>query len=452
MSAPANSNGRQLKTGGKIVFALGDHSVNVALSSLSLVFMFFLTDVAGLRPALAGWVVLLSRVFDAVTDPAMGRISDLTRTRFGRRRPYFLVGALPLGFAFAMLWRTPFSGQYEMAAYYTVLYMAVSLSLTILSVPYMALLPEMALEYQERTSLNAYRNVFTVFGTMLAASMPIIVEYFGGGQAGFAMMGLVVAIWMVVPWPFVFAVSFERPELNNRDDAAIRDALTDLVRHRSFGRLSAMYISSRIALDVSGMAFFYYFKWWIERPGDTSLALFALLAAVVAVHPFWVALGKHYDKHSLFLCGGVWWVLCCVLMFQADSSWPFWSLFAVAGMIGIGYAAVDLMPWSMLGEVIDEGELHTGARRDGIYNGYFTFVRKAGGGLGGFLAGQLLDITGYNADLSTQPENALLAIRSLTTVAPAVLLAIAAGFALNYPLGRARHQEIRAELAARRDD
>ena len=123
-------------------------------------------------------------------------------------------------------------------------------------------------------------------------------------------------------------------------------------------------------------------------------------------------------------------------------------MFAVAAAAGIGYAVADLMPWSMLGEVIDEDELETGQRREGVYAGLFTFVRKLGGASGVALAGLVLDISGFT-DRSEPGEGTLLAIRALTGAAPALFLALAAALALFYPLTRARHDAIVAGLQSR---
>ena len=141
----------------KAVYGLGDHTVNVSLSSLSLVFFTFLVTVAGVEPWVAGVIAWLARLVDAVSDPLMGRLSDTTSWRVGRRRPYFLIGMLPFGLFFWLLWQTPFSDQTTMFAYYLTVYVGLCLSMTVVSVPYMALIPEMARDYDERTSINTFR-------------------------------------------------------------------------------------------------------------------------------------------------------------------------------------------------------------------------------------------------------------------------------------------------------
>jgi Na+/melibiose symporter-like transporter len=176
----------------KAIYALGDHTVNLALASLLFLFPYFLTDVVGLRPALAGLVPLAGRIVDAFTDPAMGRFSDLTRLRAGRRRPYFLIGMLPFGASFAALWwNVDATDQSALGAYYITAYVVFSVSSTVLAVPYLALIPEIAASYQERTSLNTYRAVGSILGALLAVVMVRpLAEAFGGGRDGFQWAGL----------------------------------------------------------------------------------------------------------------------------------------------------------------------------------------------------------------------------------------------------------------------
>ncbi len=160
-----------LPTPVKAGYALGDHTVNIQLATVSLFFLYFLTEVAGLPPSLAGLVLLAGRAVDAFTDPLMGRLSDRTRLRWGRRRPYFLLGALPYGVTFALLWSS--SGLSEPLAifvFYTAVYVANTLCSTVLAVPYMALLPELAVGYHERTSLNTFRTVGVVLAILIAAA------------------------------------------------------------------------------------------------------------------------------------------------------------------------------------------------------------------------------------------------------------------------------------------
>ena len=130
----------------KSIFALGDLTTNTVLGVLSLVYAsYFLLEIAALRPILAGLIPLVGRMVDAVSDPLIGRLSDRTRSRWGRRRPYLLAGAIPFGLCFMCLWfESPWSSQMGRFVYYSVAYSALAVSMTVLSVPYLSLQPEMA--------------------------------------------------------------------------------------------------------------------------------------------------------------------------------------------------------------------------------------------------------------------------------------------------------------------
>jgi len=444
--------GPRLGVGTKLVFSLGDHTVNLALSVCSLVLFFFLTEIAGLRPFLAGLAVWTARIVDAVSDPLMGRISDRTSWFRDRRRPYFLLGAIPFGIFFSLLWVTPFETQTSMFLYYTGVYIGLCLSMTVVSVPYMALIPEMAVGYDERTSLNAYRAAAAVVGTLVAVGFKDLAEVLGEGPEGFVLAGGVFGLWMVLLWLPVYRVSFEDPRRRNVGSRSFWRGLRDLARHGTYRKLCGLYISARIAVDLIGLAFVFFFTYWLGREEDFGPALLLMLVVVILSLPLWLRLARRVDKHRIFVFGVSWWVLLQIVMFGVTPEWPRPAIFVGVALAGIGYAMADLMPWSMLGEVIDEDELASGERREGIYNGVFTFVRKLGGASAVLLAGIVLEISGFEGKSApVQAEGALLAIRILTTVVPAFFLALALLQALRYPLGRARHAEILARIEERAD-
>jgi len=435
----------------KSIYALGDFSSNTVLGTLTLVFAtYFLIHVAELRPALAGLVPLVGRFVDAVTDPLMGRISDLTRWRAGRRRPYMLIGLVPLGASFALLWSVPpMEGELARFAYYTAVYCALTVSLTILSVPYLALQPEMALDYDDRTSLNTFRNAGSVIGILAALTMRPLAHWFGGGPSGFAAAGAAMAVGVTIPWLAVFAATFERPGFASRGtETGMLDGLRGVAGRRSFRQLIALYLAGRVAIDLMGAMLVLYFTIWIGRSEDFEIMMGIFMLAVLASLPVWLKVAARVDKSRLFMVGALWWAAGSVALLVAQPDWPRWTMFVIGPVIAVGFAVVDLMPWSMLGEVIDEDEIDSGERREGVYNGVFTFLRKLAGAVSVFVALALLDYLGMRAD-GPQNESVILAVRLLASVAPALCLVAAVVFARGYPLTRDRHAEIVRELDLR---
>ena len=435
----------------KSIYAAGDFTLNTSLAALSLIYAsYFLPQVADLRAALAGLIPLIARTIDAFADPLMGRLSDRTRWALGRRRPYFLLGAIPYGVTFALLWvESPFAGAEGRFAYYTLIYLAHALSMTVLAVPYLAILPEMALDYDARTSLNTYRTFGSILGVFAAVAVRPTAEALGGGKEGFAAAGALFGVVLMLPWFAVYRVTFERPTFRARStEQGFLDGMRVVARHRTFLQLTAIYIMGRIAMDLAGALLILYTTYWLLRPDDFELVMVLFLSAVVLALPFWLWLAQGRDKVQVFVIGSLWWAATSLGLSLATPEWPRWLIFIWVPIVGLGYAVVDLMPWSMLGEVIDEDDLATGERREGLYNGVFTFLRKLGGALGVFLVMGLLDVLGYRKGVE-QNETARQAIRWMTGVAPACFLIAGVLLTRGYPLSRARHIEILRRLALR---
>jgi sugar (glycoside-pentoside-hexuronide) transporter len=449
-AAAAPAGRRRLSRAARSVYATGDFTVNTALASLSLIYMYFLVEVAGLRPALAGLIPLIGRTVDAFTDPLMGRISDHTRWVAGRRRPYFLIGALPFGVSFSLLWATPpVASEAARFAYFTAVYCALSISITILSVPYLALQPEMAEDYDDRTSLNTYRNAASVVGVAAAIAIKPLAEHLGGGVEGYAWAGVLMGVLVSVPWLSVYRVSFERPDFQARpSELGWREGLEVVLRHRTFRRLMGFYLCGRVSMDVMGAMLLFYMTYWIGRPDEFEPLMGVFLLATVLSLPIWLLVAMRHEKSSSFIVGTVWWSASLLLLLFARPGWPPWTLWLFAPLAGIGFAAVDLMPWAMVGDVIDEDDLACGERREGLYNGLFTFLRKLSGALAVFVVMSVLDLVGFERDRE-QGESVVLAIRVLASVVPFSFLVLSAWLARGYPLTRRRHGRIIAELRER---
>ena len=422
------------------------------LASLSLIYApYFLIEVADLRPALAGLVPLIGRVVDAATDPLMGRISDHTHWRAGRRRPYFLIGLVPVGVTFALLWiDAPFGSQGARFAFYAVVYCFLSVAMTIVSVPYLALQPEMMLSYDDRTSLTAYRNGAAAFGIIAAIGMRPVADLLGGGSDGYAAAGVVFALLLALPWLGVWRVSFEREEFRTR--AATLDwgeGLRLLWGHYNFRRLTGLYLAGRISMDLVGAMLILYFTHYIGRSGDFELLMLLFLPVAILSLPMWLKISHGREKVAMFRFGAVWWMCAQLLLLVAQPDWPRWALLVFAPISAIGFAVVDMMPWSMVGDVIDEDDLRCGERREGLYHGFFLFLRKLGGAGGVFLALMTLDLVGFDPD-GSQSQTTVWTIRLMASVVPASFLVLAIYLSRGYGLTRSAHAEIRSTIAARK--
>ena len=187
--------GKKLSVFSKLFYGMGDMSGTFAGTIIGIFYLIYLTDVVLLRPGLAGWALLVGKLWDAVTDPYMGQLSDRIKTRWGRRRVFFLIVFIPLGAAFFLLWATPNAetvGQWWAFAYATISYMVFMTAWTVYAVPYQALTAEMTSDYDERTSLSSYRMAVSILGGLAAALVPyMIFDAVRGGAQGHLGMGMV---------------------------------------------------------------------------------------------------------------------------------------------------------------------------------------------------------------------------------------------------------------------
>jgi GPH family glycoside/pentoside/hexuronide:cation symporter len=237
-----------------------------------------------------------------------------------------------------------------------------------------------------------------------------------------------------------------RPDSQTNFAASLRQ----LFQHQSYRNLTGLYLLGRISIDLTSAMFLYYFTWWLGRPEDFAITMGLFLAVVACSLPGWLAISKRIEKRTIFLLGAASWIGGQLFLFLAQPEWPRLAVFVGAAVAGVGYAAADMIPWSMLGEVVDEGELESGERREGMYFGLFMFLRKLGGAAGVALALALLEWTGYDGTAPAQPASALMTIRLLTAIVPGCFVFLAAMVALRYSLTRQRHAEILVALDQRR--
>ncbi len=436
----------------RAVYASGDFTINAALNALSFVFTgYFLMHVAGLRPSLAGLVPLVGRTVDAITDPLMGRISDRTRWRLGRRRPYFLIGSLPFAISFALLWLEPgFESQAARFAYYAGMYSLLTTAMTVLSIPYLALQPEMAVTYDDRTSLNTFRAAGAILGVFAAIALRPLAEYFGGGSAGFLSAACLFGAAFAVPWFAVYKVSFERPELHRVSyETSFLKGLRSAFALASFRQLVLVFLFSRMAIDTVSTLLILFFTHWLGRSRHFEIGMLLFLASVVVAFPAWLRVSRNTDKMPLFVAGATVWLIVQLSLLLVERDAPVWLMFCLMAIAGFGYAAADVMPWSMLGEVIDEDELRSGERREGLFHGLFTFVRKLGGALGVAIVFGVLEVVGFQPGAPNDREVDHV-ILWLTSLAPATFLLCAILAGQKYPLTRQVHATMLARLAAQR--
>jgi len=236
---------KKIPLGKKLLFSTGDLSTSIPLAILMFFQLYFLTDVAGLRPDLAAYAVGIPRIWDAVNDPLFGLISDRIRTRWGRRRVLLLFGAIPLGLSFIFMWLVPGLGQTGLAIYYALAFIIFDTAFTVVHVGYNALTPELTSDYDERSTLNGYRMVFSIAGTLGAIIFATVLGwYVTDARTLFMILGIGLGVASMIPPLIVFRITTEKPCEELPEPLPMKEALRQTLSNRPFRMVMGLYLLS----------------------------------------------------------------------------------------------------------------------------------------------------------------------------------------------------------------
>ncbi|NMA72330.1 MAG: MFS transporter [Firmicutes bacterium] len=371
----------------RLIYGSGDLFGGGAYNIINFYYLIFLTDVAHVRPALAGIIVLASRIWDAVSDPLMGSITDRTRSRFGRRRPYFLAGSVLIFLAFALHWYAPaFASETARFAYALFSYIFFATVFTLVMVPYSALAAEITLDYHERTRLNSVRLAFSLGAGVAAALVPMpIVRAFPTPQEGYLPMGIIFGLLFAAPWPVIFLHIRERPELQTPlpSQAAAQPAFRRWTRFfleplqvRAFRLLVGMHLTAYLTIDVLSALFAYYATYSLGRPGMLNLLLGAVVISQILFLPVYTRLSRRLSKGGAWRVGALVTGAGTAALYLVPPEVPGWLLYGLAAWVGAGLSGACMLPWAIFPDVTDVGELAFGERREGSFSGLMTFFRK----------------------------------------------------------------------------
>jgi glycoside/pentoside/hexuronide:cation symporter, GPH family len=453
---------QKLSFAAKLAFGAGDLSPGMAALIVGFFQALFLTTVAGLEPGAVGIILLLGRVWDAITDPWMGIISDRTRSRLGRRRFWMLVGAIPFGLIYFLLWWSPpFDGTTKFF-YYLIVILLFNTAYTVVNVPYTSLTAELTSDYDERTSLNSFRFAFSIGGSLLAGIIHgmLISRYCADttrclpaeSQAGYLLSAAIFGVLMILP--FVWCVLGTRETYvptGNEPTLPIIAQLRTTLQNRPFRYVIGIYLCSWMALQITQNVIGFYLTFYLQRADMFAIILLAVQGSAMVFLFVWTAVSRRIGKQAVYYCGMSFWVIVMAGLFFLRQDQLTLAI-VLAALAGVGIATAYLVPWSMLPDVIDLDELTTGQRREGVFYGVMTFTQKTCVGLGIALTLQALQWNGFDQNLlpGQQPASALLALRWMVGPVPTVVLLIGMLLVWHYPLTRAKHAEILVQLAARK--
>lgn len=434
----------------KLLYGSGEISLSVKNTALGQFLLFFYVDVVHLAPAAVSMAIFCGRLWDAITDPLMGYVSDTTRSRWGRRRPYVVGAAVPVGLSFYLLFAPPLWGSTATVVYLGAIYVLLMTFFTVLAIPYLAWGAEIAEDYHERTSVVQIRSLFGVLGGVLGATAPVaIASQFAEQRSGFgAMGGILGTLLMLAALVTGLGVreQFRAPQVD-ASWAHFRLGLRQTFRNRDFRIVFMTFCLMTLSAAIGQSVQLFVVKYWLGMYDFFPVIALVFALSLAISFPFWMRLARRLGKRRALLIGlGIGCVSPLGWLLVAPGDRVAMLLFMlVAGAVT---GSLTLAMSSAI-DVVDFDEWETGERREGAYFGIWTLGLKTMGALGVLSGGGLLAWVGV--DSRTVPsQDALWWL--LLTVGPLQTVSHLVGFLVMRRFGFEANDValVQAALAARR--
>ncbi len=428
-------------------YSLASLGVATPAETVSGIIAFYIVDVMNLPATWFATFWFFYTIYNAFNNPALGYLSDRTRTRWGRRIPYVLFGGLPYAVAFALLFTAPFDGRDNPVG--LLLYFGVAIVVwegiyTALATGYYGLLPEMFDNYRERTDVAAKMNIFQTVALVLGAALPPLLA----DLLGWSGMATVLAVISVVALYAGYPALFERPELKKDTGFPFGAALKATFVNRSYLTAAGAQAMRFFATGTlqTGILFYLKYSLKVEESLATVILGIAFLVAMLSLYPWrnWVA-NKLDSRRTLMLANAV--MILGIIPMGFSPNIIFTYLTAI--IVGIGLGGLVLIGDVIMTEVVDEDEVKTGHQRAGMYFGMSGFLITLSGMLVSTIFGLMMPAFGYDTLLEVQPASVELGFRLFLTIPTSIGFLLAIFLLWLYPLHGRRLKEIRVALAAR---
>lgn len=460
----------------KLCYGIGGFMDGGAVALMSCIMLKYMTSALGIAMAVASTIMMVAKIWDAITDPLMGFISDNTRGRWGRRKPYMVVGGALVVVALLMLflplrsWGVSVGGC---TAYVLIFYLVWNTVSTLTQVPYCSMSGDISPSFRERNNANTVKLVFTSLSSGICYVVPLVLIEAMINKDGYLFMSNIspVTFWLCVSLGFgilfgggliicgIFVkerVNVTTPKVKFNFKQFVNNYV-EPYKNRSYRWHIAMYCTAFMCMDmISALAVYYATDVWhgYKLFGMDFSSLFIvgpLMVAAVIIFPLGRILMDKKSKQFVFRMGLPFYILGGIMFIVMDPSWTPPILVPVVSFImGLGFGGAQMMPWMIFPDTVDVAELATGKRPTGTYSGMMTLARKVAGafavGMVGWIiggAGYIENTTGDASAYIEQPESALLAIKLVMGIAIAVFITLAMISSFRYKVTSEKLKRIR---------
>lgn len=424
-------------------------------------FTAFLIKALGMPAALAGTIPLVGKIWDAITDPIMGNITDRTVSRFGPKRFYILVGGIISALTFVVMWITiPTRSTGAMYAFYLFMYCLFSTGFTIISVPYNGLLPDMIDDYTTRAKFSNVRMIWSTIGSAVCGLVPTFIITDNTNPVLYLYCALLFGVLFFITSMVTFAGTWEHPRPPVK--ASLIESFPQAVsvfKSRSFRLFIGIYLFGQCGMDiVSGMALIYADDVLNGYNNGCFIALMAtLLASQLIGMLIWGPVMNRTSKRTTILIGAPMRLFATLgLLFVSKEGASLVPILVLTAIIGLGNAATLTSIFSIMADMADVDELMTSIRRPGIVSGMATFARKISAGMSNALIGILLSAVGYDSYLANNKiRQSLETQRGIVYIfvfVPVILMALLIIVGYIFPLTGKEFAIVQTEIARRKGE
>lgn len=435
-----------------ILYSSGNFAASLAGSVFSTYVMFYYVDVLKMPAYLIGLAMGIYGVWNAINDPLLGQLSDRTKSRWGRRIPYILFGTIPFVLFFTFVWTPPVNliggNITAMLIYFICIIFLFDLLYTLVIINWTSLFPEMYKTQEERTRVSVYRQVFGIVGNILGVALPPILYV----AIGWSAMGIVFGVLTLVFLGLSLLGSKEDPSAAESAGLPLFKALKATFSNKSFliYVLAAMFLQFTFVMLQAVMPF--YAKYVVHVEG---FKVSVLLGVIFIMAMLWVTFwgrraNRRGSKNTIIVSSVIYAVALIPLLFLKS----FYSVVISTALIGIGLAGLMVLLDVMLSDVIDEDELRTGARREGMYFGINGLLVRLAISFQAVIMGFVFNASGYDANLpvASQPAGTITGIKVLLVIIPIISVLIAVLIFSRYPLSGEKLREVKEKIKEKHEN
>lgn len=451
----------------KVAYGLGGFMDGGGVTLMSCIMMAYMTKVAGIAMGIASTIMTVAKIWDAFTDPMMGFISDNCTSKFGRRKPFMIGGAVALIFALCFLfmplrsWGVSAGG---MIPYILIMYLVWNTSSTVTMIPYCSMSSDISPSYKERNSANTVKLIFTSIASGLAYIIPFVLIEALISEKGFMFVPNIspVTFWLAVTIIFgtlfggglIVCGIFVKERVKGTGEKVKFNAkrfvqnYVEPMRNKSYRAHILMYVSAFTCMDIiSALAIYYATDVWhgYQLFGLNMSSLFIvapMMISCVIMFPIARIVMNKKSKQFAFRMGLPFYIIGGIMLACMDPSWANPILVPIAAVImGLGFGGAQMMPWIIFPDTLDVAYMATGKKQAGAYGGLMTLARKVSGAFGVGLVGWILGGLGYLENKSDDPtlyvpqnSKVLVGIRLVFGISIVVLVSVALFASLRYKI------------------